>query len=209
MHLTPMFANAIGWDRLDIDNKKIEDYCYAQEEAHPDIKKALGWQSELVDLTAEPLAELVAEVKLKLQEITGLYNIQDDYAPQLTTSWININKPNGRVLQNNVPHLHPGRFFSFVYYVKAEINSGNLDLESPMRDLLGYAIPLQIYKGFNPFNSVKWTITPEPGKLIVFPGWIKHHAGNNQSNSDRISIAFNADLQNLDKIYYPNRVDNK
>jgi hypothetical protein len=38
-------------------------------------------------------------------------------------------------------------------------------------------------------------------------GWIKHHAGDNNSNSDRISIAFNADLQNLDKIYYPNVTD--
>lgn len=207
MPMMSLFANPVGWDFVDIDNSLVEDYCYEQYRNFPDNRKVFGYQSELVDLEDFRLLDLVDEIKIRLAEVTKIYQIKQEFAPALTTSWININKPNGRMLENNVCHLHPGRFFSFVYYVKAEPNSGGLDLLSPQRDLMGYSIPNQIYEGFNPVNSLKWTIQPEPKKLVMFPGWIQHQASMNQSTEDRISIAFNADLQNLDKIYYPPRLN--
>jgi uncharacterized protein (TIGR02466 family) len=203
MYLMSLFSNPLGWDNLTINNKRVEDYVAQAEHDFPDHKKIVGWQSGLLDLSAEPLSELVEVINTKLQEIARIYDFKDEYAPKLTTSWINVNKPNGRMLENNVCHLHPGRFFSFVYYVKAEPNCGNLDLLSPMRDVLGYAIPNQVYNSFTPCNSLKWTVTPETGKLVMFPGWIQHQASQNNSNSDRISIAFNADIQNLQKLQYP------
>lgn len=188
---------------LDLDNDALAEYCYQQEHTSLDPRTALGWQSNLVDTSAEQLAPLVEEIKIKLQDATHLFPVLEEHAPQITTSWINVNKPNGISLQNNVAHLHPGRFWTFVYYVKAAPGCGDLTLTSPLKNMLSYAIPNQVYSRLTPFNALQWTVTPEPGKLIMFPGWIEHQAQENRSDSDRISIAINADLQNLSKIQYP------
>lgn len=203
MNIIPLFASPIGWDYLDIDNEAIAEYCYSLEETSKDPRTQLGWQSNLIDLQAEVLAPLIAEIQIKLLDAAQLFPVLPEHEPAISTAWVNVNKPNGAPLQNNVQHLHPGRFWTFVYYVKAEENCGNLDLYSPMRNMLGYAIPSQVYSRLTPFNSLQWSITPAAGKLIMFPGWIEHKAHENKSSSDRISIAINTDLQNLSKIQHP------
>jgi uncharacterized protein (TIGR02466 family) len=205
MNFLPLFANPVGWDILDIDNGPIEEWCYAQESTSLDPHTDYGWQSNLVDLAAEALQPLMLELEQKLIDCNNLMPVLPEHAPKVVNAWVNVNKPNGISLQNNIAHLHPGRFWTFVYYVKAEEGCGDIELTSPLKNMLGYAIPQQVYSQLTPFNSLQWQITPSPGKLIAFPGWIEHKAHSNKSNSDRISIAFNADFQNLEKIQYPNR----
>jgi uncharacterized protein (TIGR02466 family) len=203
MNFVPLFASPLGWDFIDIDNEALAEWCYEQEHTSLDPRTDYGWQSDLIDLTASPLAPLIAELQIKLQDAQNMYPVLEEHAPKLTTGWVNVNKPNGVPLQNNVPHLHPGRFLTFVYYVKAEQGCGRLDLTSPLKNMLGYAIPSQVYSGLTPFNALQWSVEPAAGKLIMFPGYIEHQAHLNKSASDRISIAINADLQNLSKIQYP------
>lgn len=203
MQVIPLFGNPLGWDYIDIDNEALAKYCYEQEHTSMYPMPDSGWQSGLLDLSAEPLTQLINEIKIKLLDGQQLLPVKEEHAPQLTTGWINVNKPQGVALQNNVPHMHPGRFWTFVYYVKADPGCGNLDLFSPIKNLLGYAIPNQVYSSLTPFNALQWSITPEPGKLVMFPGWVEHQAHTNNSSSDRISIAINADLQNLGKIQNP------
>jgi uncharacterized protein (TIGR02466 family) len=203
MNIIPLFASPIGWDFLDINNEALAEYCYSLEETSKDYRTQLGWQSNLIDMQAEALAPLIAEIQIKLLDASNLFPVLPEHEPTISTGWVNVNKPDGLPLQNNIQHLHPGRFWTFVYYVKAEENCGNLDLYSPMRNMLGYAIPNQVYSRLTPFNSLQWSVTPAAGKLIMFPGWIEHKAHENRSSSDRISIAINTDLQNLSKIQHP------
>ena len=44
------------------------------------------------------------------------------------------------------------------------------------------------------FLYQKRRIKPETGKLVCFPSYLLHNAGVNMSNRDRISIAFNGDI---------------
>lgn len=203
MNFIPLFAHPFGWDMLDIDNKPLEDWCYQQEHTCLDPVRDYGWQSNLVDLTAEVLQPLLKEIELKLVDVSNLVPFLPEHEPKLVNAWINVNKPNGISLQNNIPHVHPGRYWTFVYYVKAEPNCGDLELASPLKNMLGYAIPNQVYSQLTPFNTLQWNVSPVAGKLVMFPGWIEHRAHQNKSNADRISIAFNADIQNLRKIQYP------
>lgn len=203
MNIIPLFANPLGWDFIDIDNEALAEYCYALEHTSRDPRTELGWQSDLLDLKAEALAPLLAEIEIKLADASHLFPVLEEHAPKVSTGWVNVNQPSGVALQNNIQHLHPGRFWTFVYYVKAEEGCGNLDLYSPLKNMLSYAIPNQVYSRLTPFNSLQWTVTPQAGKLIMFPGWIEHRAHSNRSSSDRISIAINTDLQNLSKIQHP------
>lgn len=193
----------MGWDNLNVDNQSILNFCYEQEKVNTALNKGAGWQSGFLDLTAPEIADLVNEVKLKISEVNELFKVKPEHSIQLTNAWININKPQGNTMQNNIMHLHPGRFVSFVYYVKAEPNCGNLTLMSPLHDSVGFAIPSQAYSELNIFNSLKWIVTPEVGKLLMFPAWIQHQADLNAGTEDRISIAFNAELTNLQTIFNP------
>jgi uncharacterized protein (TIGR02466 family) len=205
MNFLPLFASPVGWDILDIDNAPIEEWCYKQEHTALDPNTKYGWQSNLVDLEAQELVPLIREIEQKLVDCSNLMPILPEHEPKMVNAWINVNKPNGISLQNNIGHVHPGRFWTFVYYVKADEGCGDIELTSPLKNMLGYAIPQQVYSRLTPFNSLQWQITPKPGKLIVFPGWIEHKAHSNKSENDRISIAINVDLQNLDIIQYPNK----
>jgi uncharacterized protein (TIGR02466 family) len=199
----PIFGTNFGWEYLTIDNSAIEAFCYTEQEQSSAPLKVFGWQSGFIDINTPALGSLVRAINLKLNEITCLYNIKQEHAPVLTNAWININKPTGGVLGNNVPHLHPGKFASFVYYVKAEENCGTLTLVSPLHDMLEFAIPHQVYESRDEHNSTTWVITPKPGTLVTFPAWLRHQANPNHSSSDRISIAFNAELKGLQTILNP------
>ena len=37
----------------------------------------------------------------------------------------------------------------------------------------------------------KWRYSPTPNRLIIFPAWINHSVEENNSNLERISMAFN------------------
>jgi uncharacterized protein (TIGR02466 family) len=89
--------------------------------------------------------------------------------------------------------LHPEYFFSFVYYVKADMGAGVIKLVNPS-PLLEYALPDLACNGYGPSNTSRVAVDPEPTKLIGFPSWISHSVEPNLSKTDRISIAFNARL---------------
>ena len=54
-----------------------------------------------------------------------------------------------------------------------------------------YVINSEIIDKFNGFNSTVMSVTPEVGKLIIFPSWLVHYVEPNLDDSDRISMAFN------------------
>ena len=41
------------------------------------------------------------------------------------------------------------------------------------------------------FTTEEVKMKPEEGRMYVFPGWLEHGVEENQSDEDRISIAFN------------------
>jgi hypothetical protein len=46
-------------------------------------------------------------------------------------------------------------------------------------------------KQYNPYNSVNVDISIEEGSLILFPSYLEHKIGYNDSEKNRISLAFN------------------
>lgn len=203
MNILPLFSSPLGWHQLDVDNQAIEDFCYQEYNNSNAPFKEIGWQSGFMDIDTPELKDLVDAVKADLKGVSEMYQVKPEHELQLTNMWININLPTGATMQNNRMHLHPGKFISFVYYVKMSPGCGNLHLMSPLQPSVGYAVPDQVFDSLNMFNSLQWIITPEVGKLVMFPSWVQHFADANNSQGDRICIAFNAELQNTDLIFKP------
>ncbi|MGE0153553.1 MAG: 2OG-Fe(II) oxygenase family protein [Reyranellaceae bacterium] len=100
--------------------------------------------------------------------------------------WANVNRDG----HYNRAHSHGGVHWSGVYYVaagqpdQAVANNGVLELIDP-RGLGGVvAAP-----GFPAGHSL--VVVPEPGLLVLFPGWLQHWVTPYRGTGERISIAFN------------------
>ena len=101
-------------------------------------------------------------------------------------AWMNSNPPGGM----NTPHTHPGAHWSGVYYVSqpdVEIGkSGKIEFLNPRTDLPNWRILNA------PAFSAKKSIRPEPGEMILFPSYLVHWVYPNETNEDRVTVAFNA-----------------
>ncbi len=111
-------------------------------------------------------------------------------------AWMNANPPGGF----NAPHTHPGAHWSGVYYVsQPEIetgSSGMIEFLDPRSDLPNWRI-----LGASAFGMKK-KIRPKPGQMILFPSYLVHWVYPNESDEDRVSVAFNATFRKPKKDHH-------
>lgn len=117
----------------------------------------------------------------------GLYweelNYSKHLKPYVLNSWANITPPGGHWASHN----HSPAPLSGVVYLKSSPEMGNLILENPLESLLS----CQPYEfDFKP-KLFGHEIKSETGKLVLFPGYLKHRTQPNPSNELRIVIGFN------------------
>jgi uncharacterized protein (TIGR02466 family) len=104
--------------------------------------------------------------------------------------WINVNPP----LAYNVPHDHPGSFWSGCYYIKNDppteknSESGAITFIDPRCAPAGQPLVK------SPLYAGSFTVQPEPGTLLLFPSNAKHWVHPNGSEGDRVTMAFNVFL---------------
>jgi uncharacterized protein (TIGR02466 family) len=117
---------------------------------------------------------------------TGKWN--GDTPIRLKDSWLNVIQPG----DNHTQHCHPGYYISGVYYFRVDESLGSIAFNNPN--------PLMFSCGF-PQGLVSPQIShlvPTRGDIILFPSWLVHSTvKNNNNGEDRISVAFNIDLENL------------
>jgi len=190
MYLEPIFSTPIWSEKLNLNTSSIESYSYdlRKKDSGRIISNHGGWQSsDLYNLDNTPLQNLINDTK-KLLKIC-FETLQVSKEPIIDNTWININPPGSF----NKSHIHGNNsFLSAVYYVKAEKNCGNIYFDRGSKE--EYILSNFIPEGMNVFNSSRWQYKAEENKLIIFPSWLSHSVGINNSNSDRISIALNIRL---------------
>ena len=155
-----------------------------------------GWQSEL-DLIEWPepeIAELVDNIKSGVLNMVGLVSgIRQFDATLGLMAWANVNRSG----HFNQVHTHPGNQWSGVYYVSpGEYDDddiefpGQLQIHDP-RDR-AEMVP---HPGL-PF-AYPFRIEPKAGMMVIFPAWLGHSVNVFYSQTTRISVSFNAELQSF------------
>ena len=191
MHTESLFATPFLYEHAnELSNDTLYAFCtglYGAEDT------SNNWQSVHLDLNNVLLQPLVARVQALFDKQAQLLGLVDNCHIQVTQAWINVNKPGTSKSNTNDMHMHPGHIMSAVYYVQAPAQGGNLVLSSP-HGLMDYALPYKLIKEPTPYNGTRYTVMPNNGDLVCFPGWINHSVGDNLSNDLRISIAFNGNL---------------
>lgn len=98
--------------------------------------------------------------------------------------WTNINGP-GHFNETHHHNPHSGTFMSGVFYVKCPEDSGAIRFYDPRPHI--DTSPDSVYYGGSKFIR----FFPNPNTLLIFPPWLNHSVEPNQSQEDRLSIAFN------------------
>lgn len=142
------------------------------------IKEALDFEDNKLD--SNPLASKYEDSELPdsesldhlIYKIDCIVKVNISPFLKLDGHWAHILHPQ----QSTMYHSHTGERegISFVYYVKAPEDSGNLVFNF---DVAG--------------KNLCASIEPEVGKLVLFPTWIPHYTSRNVSEDTRISISGN------------------
>ena len=102
--------------------------------------------------------------------------------------WMNINGKDNF----NSAHNHPGCHLAGVFWIQSPKGCGNLELQSPhsftmFQEMSRYTESFQKKSSAYPV----YMFPPTEGTILLFPASIMHKVESNQSDEDRISIAFN------------------
>ena len=184
---TELFTTPVWQTQINgIDNNQIKEYCLGLRTKYPGVKISNrgGWHSKELDLPLpNALDELINDLTAYINQFVGQHTKTTDLI--LGNWWININGKHNY----NAEHDHQNAILSAVYYVEVLAdNTGDLKLhrEDSSRYYLG-----AYTKNPTHFSSQLYTSKPTCGKLVVFPAWTKHSVEMNNSDTERISIAFN------------------
>lgn len=173
-------------------NQALRAHCLTARERSLGVQFSNygGWQSEpTLFASREPCVLALKEaVHEALYEITAAQF--GDTAPfafaDTLIGWININDAGAY----NAQHSHFTATWSGVYYV----DPGEPTADRPESGALEFADPrgVAVRALSPPFSHlVGATVTPEAGKLIIFPGYLEHAVHPYFGKTPRISIAFN------------------
>lgn len=148
-----------------------------------------GWHSgeDLFERPEPAHSELAKMLLTMLAQATRHYAPDADFANMelVPDGWINVNPRGGY----NAPHDHMGAFWSGCYYVHVpddEGDAGAIEFLSPHKPLPN----LGMIKG--PLTADKLRFRPKPGTALIFPSSLVHWVHPNDSEEERVTIAFNA-----------------
>jgi uncharacterized protein (TIGR02466 family) len=148
-----------------------------------------GWQSK--DIDNDPnFKDITTTISDLLPAVYKDIYTAEDRKPKLLASWFNINMGDNI----NAPHVHPHNHIAGCLYIKCNENSGPIQFQNPMSDLM-------IHYDLNPTTVdetiMQWNIKYKPtvGEILFFPAWLYHSVLASSDNEERISMAFNTALR--------------
>ena len=147
-----------------------------------------GWQSahDLFDRKEPAHAELSGIIrKLLVDALKAVAKeIKADKLNFSMNGWVNVNPPGGYI----GPHAHPNGLISGSYYVSMPEDKGpggSIEFIAPH--------PVGYMSGWikAPMLVDKIRVHPKPGEVLLFPSQLLHWVLPNDSDEDRVTIAFN------------------
>jgi uncharacterized protein (TIGR02466 family) len=172
---------------LGIDNESIKNYCLKVRDEKPGvtISNRGGWHSgELIMPIPQDLETLFNDLTIFVNDVCARYTGIKDL--ELGNWWININGKG----DYNLSHDHQKSIISGSYYVSVpDDNMGDLVLERG--DNMGFFLTSDVKREPTMANVEHCFKRAQESVFYLFPSWVKHRVERNESDKERISIAFN------------------
>ncbi|MGE0154559.1 MAG: TIGR02466 family protein [Reyranellaceae bacterium] len=168
-------------------NAKLRREIDAMLSPRPPLPRGGSWQTEPVLHRHPGFAELVDLVERTALGALKFLALKHPRA-KISGMWANINPRGGQ----STAHTHPNNFLSAVYYVQVPRGEGVIQFTDP-RPQAEVMLPPVV--GGNRFNGSLISLDVLPGRLVMFPAWLRHKVPPNQGDEERISIAVNLMLE--------------
>lgn len=189
---------SVDWPGVEEINREIYDLVLAAEQAD-DLGRGIrsnagGWQSRgnILTLDEPCIVKLKQMMETTIFELLGALVRKDGGERTfklMFDSWANVCRNNNY----NVVHSHPNAMYSIVYYV----SSGEPDQSIPYSGMLELLDPREATTYIQVPNTIldaRMFITNRPGRMVVFPSWIKHMVHPFVGTGVRVSIACNVNV---------------
>lgn len=136
------------------------------------------------ELHKDPALKEVADfIEYHAREYWKISELTTRVEPYILQMWANEIPPGGFTPAHN----HNPTPIGGAFYIDASPEKGNLYLEDPLEMVLGKQPRDFQHK---PYLYTE-TITVKPGKLVMFPGWLRHHTRSNMSKENRYVVGYN------------------
>lgn len=116
------------------------------------------------------------------QYIEEIYAPKKEVEMRMTQSWANYTEPG----QFHHRHEHPNSFVSGVLYINADPTKDKIYFYKNQYQQI--ILPTE---NFNHYNSHSWWFEVGTGDVIIFPSGLTHMVQTVETDSTRVSIAFN------------------
>jgi hypothetical protein len=189
MELTPLFANFLAVDMLDLDNESIIKTIKEKE-------RTADNRSVFFDGTESSIKPLLHETSMRINGLHERFNMNEDLYHDFYKAWANV----GPNQYTTAPHHHvenSDTVFCAVYYPLAEQEGCPLVFMNPN---IGHTAVFRdgVYSNKKPqsiYTAPFWRIQPKTGMLVIFPSWLQHFVAVEDDievdREKRISIALN------------------
>lgn len=116
-----------------------------------------------------------------------------DYAQmplRVTGCWANVSPPG----VHHPEHVHPNNVISGVYYLRAPEGANTINFHDPRPQ--AHVISPPVAKETQKHASTVH-LGAAPGRMFLFPAWMRHSVNTNTSREVRVSVAFNFMFENF------------
>ena len=191
MDVIPLFSTPICYDEYTLDTNEIESI---KKEKFNLSGPFDGYISNDYDILSKypNLSNVVHKhIQHSLYDPNS-FSIASNMKYKILSSWVNKHPPKHSAHK----HDHANSMFTGVLYIDIPDNSGTLTLGVSMSTptwITGTITPN--VSNFNIFNSRTWLLPTRNGVCVLFPSHLEHWVGQNKSNYDRYTIAFNVMLE--------------
>ena len=175
-------------------NLNLKRYIYELQKENPSAQirsNRGGWHSPDFKLTDKNSIQNKFVLELQKYIFRSFQTLgwkTENKKMVISAMWAIINKKN----DFNVLHSHPNAFLSAAYYVSAPENCGKFFIEHlNMAKKNYYPEILQN----NQLNAQVAGLEVNEGDLLIFPGYLPHKVGMNESDQDRVVISFNVEIK--------------
>ena len=155
-----------------------------RDPAGVDNTNVKGWQSPNMLQHLDEFQELNHRIIRICQRIGESIHFMPDLVWE-HQAWVNISPPGA----SNKIHYHANCYFSGVYYISLKApECGSIFFRDPRvaSRMLTYPVTKE-----SDFTAEEVLMDPEEGRMYIFPGWLEHGVEINESDQDRVSVAFN------------------
>lgn len=189
---TPLLVKRYGDSDV---NRQLVEYVAAWEAREPTLgmSNVGGWHSpgNFLEAKEPAVVELRKRINACLRKMLALTSHRAPVGDRTLriTAWANV----ARLGAYNAIHNHTPALYSGVYYAAVGEpapdggRDGLIEFVDPRPGPHGGPLPTHAF-------NAPLIVDPEPGMMLVFPGWLLHYVHPYRGAVPRISIAFNLRL---------------